>query len=159
MIHPFSKFRFEFDCEFINCWSKYFFEFYQTRNKTIHEISALKLSAEISRSCLVSSFNNIFVNRWARVLGQGGVDTGGCPQNIFRPPSAAGKFFCRRRHRGVKNFFRWGVYLVDRGVILPKNPKNGLTGGSKFFFSGVLRTPGCTPPLFFSRRVSGKFSA
>ena len=84
---------------------------------------------------------------------KGGVDTGGCPQKNFPAAFGGRKIFRRRRHRGVKNFFRWGVYLVDRGVILPKNPKKWPHRGVKnFFLRGASH-----PPLFFSCRVSGNF--
>ena len=90
---------------------------------------------------------------------KGGVDTGGCPQKNFPAAFGGRKIFRRRRHRGVKIFFRWGVYLVDRGVILPKNPKKWPHRGVKIFFPRGASHPGVHPPLFFSRRVSGKFSA
>ena len=77
-------------------------------------------------------------------MRQGGVNTGGCPQKNFPAAFGGRKIFRRRRHRGVKNFFRWGVYLVHRGVILPKNPKKWPHLGVKIFF---LR--GAPPPCFF----------
>ena len=82
---------------------------------------------------------------------RGGSTPGGDFKKIFRPPSAAGKFFRRRRHRGVKNFFRWGVYLVDRGVILPKNPKKWPHRGVKIFFPRGAKPPGVPPPPCFFR--------
>ena len=98
-------------------------------------------------------------HRWARVLGQGGGGStpGGVLKKIFRPPSAAEKFFRQRRHRGVKNFFRWGVYLVDRGVILPKYPKKWPHRGVKNFFPQGASHPGVHPPCFFRAGCRANF--
>ena len=83
---------------------------------------------------------------------KGGVDTGGCPKKNFPAAFGGRKIFRRRRHRGVKIFFRWGVYLVDRGVILPKNPKKWPHRGVKIFFSR-----GAPPPVFFPPGVGQIF--
>ena len=88
---------------------------------------------------------------------KGGCTPGGVSKKIFRPPSAAEKFLRRPLHRGVKIFFRWVVYLVDPGVILPKNGKKLPHQGVKIFFPPGASHPGVHPPLFFSRRVSGNF--
>ena len=86
-------------------------------------------------------------HRWARVLGQGGGRHRGCPQKNFPAAFGGRKIFRRRRHRGGKIFFRWGVYLVDRGVILPKNPKKWPHRGVKIFFPRGASHPGVHPPL------------
>ena len=89
---------------------------------------------------------------------KGGVDTGGCPQKNFPAAFGGRKIFRRRRHRGVKIFFRWGVYLVDRGVILPKNPKKWPHRGVKIFFPRGASHPGVhPPPVFFAPGVGQIF--
>ena len=89
---------------------------------------------------------------------KGGVDTGGCPQKNFPAAFGGRKIFRRRRHRGVKIFFRWGVYLVDRGVILPKNPKKWPHRGVKIFFPRGASPPGVhPPPVFFPPGVGQIF--
>ena len=89
---------------------------------------------------------------------KGGVDTGGCPKKNFPAAFGGRKIFRRRRHRGVKIFFRWGVYLVDRGVILPKNPKKWPHRGVKIFFPRGASHPGVhPPPVFFAPGVGQIF--
>ena len=98
--------------------------------------------ATISKKCIIIIGGHGF---WDK----GGVDTGGCLKKNFPAAFGGRKIFRRRRHRGVKIFFRWGVYLVDRGVILPKNPKKWPHRGVKIFFPRGASHPGVHPPLVF----------
>ena len=89
---------------------------------------------------------------------KGGVDTGGCLKKNFSAAFGGRKFLRRRRHRGVKNFFRRRVYLVDRGVILPKKPKKWPHRGVKNFFPRGASHPGVhPPPVFFAPGVGQIF--
>ena len=89
-------------------------------------------------------------HRWARVLGQGGVDTGGCPQKNFPAAFGGRKIFSPAPPPGGEKFFSVGcLFSTPGGDFAKKSQKMASPGGQNFFSPGCFAPRGAPPPCFF----------
>ena len=105
-------------------------------------------------------FQDSYQHRWARVFGQGGGGHRGVSEKKFSGRLRRPKNFSPAPPPGGEKFFSvGGLFSRPGGDFAQKSKKMASPGGQNFFSPGCFAPRGAPPPLFFSRRVSGKFSA